>query len=120
MVLVEGLAWYLAQNHHLEHDVYHYFSLRKLFEINHGGLWLSPWPGSLIFLSLLVWSMPCSPKPGCASGLDAAVMQYQSVLPLALGDGLRLLEPQLFPREKKVPFPLSVGVTCGDVSGAGI
>ena len=80
MVLVEGLAWYLAQNYHLEHDVYHYFSLRKLFEINHGGLWPSPWPGSLIFLFLLVWSMPCSgpgfPKPGCASELDADVKQH--------------------------------------------
>ena len=42
------------------------------------------------------------------------------MLLFALGDGLQLLERQLFPREKNVPFSLSVAVTCGDVSGAGI
>lgn len=57
MVLEEGLAQCLTQAYHSEHNGYYYFSLRKLFEITHGGCWPCPWPRSLVFLFLLVWSI---------------------------------------------------------------
>lgn len=42
MVLEQELAQCLTQAHHSEHNGYYYFSLRKLFEITHGGCWPFP------------------------------------------------------------------------------